>query len=333
MWVGEGNARSGPVRTPGTGRSWRATFIPPRTLALGPAWNPAPAAVFARAMPERPTVFDELRRRADASAARYRALRDPHRPCLAGIWRPPLTDGDGDGAAERFRVATYNVHRWAGMRGGRAFVPERAQAVLGALDADVIALQEVLLPDDDPALLARLAESLGMHLAFAAARRHKRGELGNAILARWPVVGAHVVDLSIGRFEQRAALAVEVKRAGGGGVTFVATHLALVDRTRRRQVEMLLTDPRIGSPTVLLGDMNAWRECRASRDLDGAFDHAHHNDAWPLTYPSARPVLALDRIYARGAAIEALGTASSAAARAASDHLPVVATVRLSAQD
>ena len=277
-------------------------------------------------------VLADLRRRYDEApkpfAARRARLATPV-PYLAGVWRPSA-EPDGVGPGTSFQVATYNVHRWAGVRGGRAYVPERALDVLGGLGADVVALQEVLLPTAAPDLLAAVADRLGMHLAFATTRIHKRGELGNAILSRWPVASAFAIDLSVGRLEQRAALAVELRapHAPEGRVSLVATHLALVDRTRRVQVEALLGHPQLHRPTVLLGDMNAWRRCEATRALDAAFDvEAHHNRAWPASYPSVSPVLALDRIYARGVRVEALRTATGATARAASDHLPVLATV------
>ena len=72
--------------------------------------------------------------------------------------------------------------------------------------------------------------------------------------------------------------------------------------------------------------MNAWRQCRATRVLE---DEMHHNLAWPASFPSTRPVLALDRIYSRGVEVVEIGTHKSAAARSASDHLPVVARIEL----
>lgn len=230
---------------------------------------------------------------------------------------------------ERLTVASYNVHRWAGVRGGRAYRPERSFEVIDELGADVLALQEVLRPSDrsdDP--LREVAEQLGYHLAFVVTRLHRRGELGNAVLSRWPLAGALAIDLSFGRLERRAALAVRVR--GGRSVTVAATHLALVDRTRARQVRALLEHPQLASgPAVLVGDMNAWRPSRASRDLDSAFRTRHHNDAWPASYPSVRPVLALDRLYARGAQVLSLRAHESAAARRGSDHLPIVADLAL----
>ena len=245
---------------------------------------------------------------------------------------PPGGDGAGPVAGRTLTVASYNVHRWAGVRGGAAWRPERAAAVIAELDADVLALQEVLRPsarDDDP--VVEVAEALGYHLAFVVTRHHRRGELGNAVLSRWPLAGALAIDLSFGRLERRAALAVRL-RSGVGTVTVAATHLALVDRTRARQVRALLGHPQIASgPAVLVGDMNAWRPTRASRELDDAFETRHHNRAWPASYPSVRPVLALDRLYARGATIESIETHATEAARRGSDHLPIVARLSLDA--
>ena len=204
--------------------------------------------------------------------------------------------------------------------------------MLDEVGSDIFALQEALRPftGDDP--LAEAAERLGYHLAFVVTRIHKRGELGNAVLSRWPLSRALAINLSFGRLERRAALAVRVEGSEGRALTIAATHLALVDRTRERQVQALLCHDHLTSgPAVLLGDMNAWRRTSASRDLDDAFER-HHNANWPPSYPSVRPVLALDRLYARGARVLSLTAHESAAARRGSDHLPVVARLELDAE-
>ena len=137
-----------------------------------------------------------------------------------------------------------------------------------------------------------------------------------------------ILDLSFSRIERRVAVAAQL--AGeAGGLAAVATHLALVDRTRRRQVKSLLEHPQLQSdPTILLGDMNAWRRCKATRTLDEQL-RSHHNPEWPSSFPAARPVLALDRIYASGVKVKRLYAHDTAEARRASDHLPVVADIEL----
>jgi hypothetical protein len=61
-------------------------------------------------------------------------LRVPAQP-------PPVPETHGN-----LEVATYNVHRWAGVRGGQKWDPELAYRVIEELDSDIIALQEVLRP-------------------------------------------------------------------------------------------------------------------------------------------------------------------------------------------
>ena len=248
-------------------------------------------------------------------------------PYLAAV-RAPTDPGTSPGPNGVLEVATYNVHRWTGPKGGSAWAPEMAADVIAELKTDVIALQEVLRPFDADDPLGPLADSLGLYLAFVSTRVHRRGELGNAILSRWPLTSVFTLDLSPSRLERRSAIAAQFAR-DENHVSIVATHLALVDRTRERQVHQLLDHPQLQGPTVLLGDMNAWRRCRATRRLEDELTQLHHNEAWPATWPSGRPVLALDRVYARGARVARVRTHQTPASRRASDHLPVVALVEL----
>jgi endonuclease/exonuclease/phosphatase family metal-dependent hydrolase len=167
-----------------------------------------------------------------------------------------------------------------------------------------------------------------LHVAFAATRVHKRGEIGNAILSRWPIAGVSMLDLSFSRMEARVAVSARL-RFDSGPLDIVATHLALADRTRHRQVRALLEHPDLQTaPTLLLGDMNAWRQCKATQALDEAL-RDHHNLDWPASFPSAAPVFSLDRVYSRGVKVLELKAHMTRAAQRASDHLPVIARVRL----
>ena len=162
-------------------------------------------------------------------------------------------------------------------------------------------------------------------MAFVATRVHRRGEIGNAILSRWPINNVFSLDLSFSRVERRSAVAAQFQGARGT-LSVVATHLALVDRTRRRQVDSILQHPQLQGPVVLLGDMNAWRNCKATKTL-GQELVGKEAVIWPRTFPATRPVLALDRIYARGASVHQIEAHQSAASKRASDHLPVTARI------
>ncbi len=257
-------------------------------------------------------------------------LVEPHLSFVMSPRRPitPVTMSDS------VRIATYNVHRWQGSNGRSKPDVARAGFVISELDADVIALQEVLRPleseGEDP--LGQLCEELDLYLAFAVTRRHRRGELGNAILSRFPITAISVIDISHSRFERRGALAAQVGHAGAV-LGIVATHLSLVDRTRQRQVQSLLNHPQMSTgPSILLGDMNAWRKCKGSKQLEDNLN-LHHNVNWPPSFPAARPILALDRIYAHRASVVEVKHHESPAARKASDHLPIVAEIRIDKGD
>jgi hypothetical protein len=43
-----------------------------------------------------------------------------------------------------------------------------------------------------------------LHVAFAVTRVHRLGELGNAILSRWPITSLFVLDLSFSSLERRS---------------------------------------------------------------------------------------------------------------------------------
>lgn len=272
-----------------------------------------------------------LRRRSredrEREAARREALESAI-PYLALVRAPAVPKG-GRAMGRDIGVASYNVHRWSGANGVRAPDPARAAFVISELSADIVALQEVLRPFDEPDPLERLADSLHLHLAFVATRVHRRGEIGNAILSRWPITSVFSLDLSFSRMERRSAVAAQFM-GEAGPLAIVATHLALVDRTRARQVRSILEHPQLQGPVVLLGDMNAWRRCEATRTLDRELVGRNGSElTWPRTFPAARPVLALDRIYARGARLDAIAAHDTPAARRASDHLPVVARIRI----
>ncbi len=267
-------------------------------------------------------VSPRLRERR-AAARRARAV-GPHLALL----RVPKGGRPHAPAGDCLSVATYNVHRWTGLNGSVRPDPARAGFVISELGADVLALQEVLRPREGEDPLEVLADALGLHVVFACTRAHRLGLIGNAILSRWPIAAVSMIELTCTRMEKRVAICAQIELAETA-LSVVATHLALSDRTRHLQVQELLGHPKLNTgATILLGDMNAWRQCRATRALDRAL-RSHHNQDWPASFPSARPVLALDRVYAQGARVVSVEAFTSPAARRASDHLPVVATIEL----
>lgn len=226
----------------------------------------------------------------------------------------------------RVRVATYNLHSGVGV--DRRFRPQRIIDVIGELDADIVALQEVLSPVSGFDVHAHLREATGFHFAAAATLQLAGGTFGNALLSRWPIVDCIARDLSVGTREPRGALDAIVAR-DGRELRVIATHLGLRASERAEQVTRLVEHARGGPdvPVILAGDFNVARA--KGRELRTCVAHFGAVKTLP-TFPSFAPVLPLDRIFVdpRGALFE-VSVHRSRRARIASDHLPLIATLDL----
>ena len=85
------------------------------------------------------------------------------------------------------RIVTYNVHRCRGIDNRER--PGRIVDVLREVDADVVALQEVLsisgaTREKDQAQF--IAEELGLNHVAGENRKLKGGSYGNVVLSRFP---------------------------------------------------------------------------------------------------------------------------------------------------
>ena len=223
------------------------------------------------------------------------------------------------------RIATYNIHRCVGCDGVEA--PERIAAVLRDINADVTALQEVAFDPSGPKnILADLARSMGARAIAGPTLLEKKGHYGNAILTRFAPVRVDRLDVSVPGREPRGALAVKL-RLNGSSIRIITTHLGLRPRERRYQIRRLLPlleDPN-AAVTILLGDFNEWLLWgRPLRWVNRRFGSLPA----PATFPSRRPLLALDRIWVDPAdRLISLHHHRHVSAAVASDHLPLVAQV------
>jgi endonuclease/exonuclease/phosphatase family metal-dependent hydrolase len=237
-------------------------------------------------------------------------------------------------ACSRTLVASYNVHKCVGM--DRRFDPERVAAVIGEIDADVIALQEAARRFGERNLLLDFAQIEREHglvpAAFAEDAGH-HGWHGNVLLFREAVV-RDVHPLRLPGVEPRGALVVDVD-LDSGPLRIVAAHLGLLRRSRAMQADAILTTicARSERPTLLVGDLNEWRQG------DRSSLHSFAPSFGPLgadlpTFPSRFPLFALDRILGdRPGLISGIEVHDTALARVASDHLPIKARIDIAASD
>jgi endonuclease/exonuclease/phosphatase family metal-dependent hydrolase len=219
-------------------------------------------------------------------------------------------------------IVSYNTHGAVGI--DRRFAPDRIARVLGEIDADIIALQELELRASGFDMLAYLQRETGFHAIAGPTIRSTDRDFGNGLLSRFPIVSADQVKLDVARREPRGAIDAVVD-CSGAPLRVIATHLGLRPSERRDQVRRLLDTVRAGPslPTVLLGDLNEW--FLQGRPLRWLHEHFGESPAH-ATFPSPLPLLALDRIWSSPASLlRRVRVHRSRLARRASDHLPLVA--------
>ncbi len=231
------------------------------------------------------------------------------------------------------RVVTYNIHRSRGM--DRRTKPARIADVLASLDADVIALQEVIGPSGSgPGHAEIIGAALGMGWIMAPVRELRQHQFGNMILSRFPMWDHAQHDLSWKTCEERGAQRVAVD-AGAGTLQVYNAHLGTALLERRYQAEKLgaiVQDRRVGGPKIVLGDFNEWMKGLVTQILSEKLEsidlRSHLRRRW--TYPGILPVLHLDHIYYQGE-VEVTGMVLPRTRKAliASDHLPLVADLRI----
>ncbi len=227
---------------------------------------------------------------------------------------------------------TWNIHHGRGM--DKQVDLERIAAVIRAAEPDVVALQEVdrgTRRTGRRDLAAELAELCGMDHVFGKNIDYQGGDYGNALLTRLQVVRTqnhHYRMLRKG--EQRGLLRVRLRRAGRELAVW-NTHIDF----RPDDSERLANVAEIGgilarmkaTPVLLCGDFNDTPNSRTHKAVLRSFLDAGQG----LTYPSNKPRKRIDYVFVRKSSglqilkAEALETQ-------ASDHLPVVAELRVTAR-
>jgi endonuclease/exonuclease/phosphatase family metal-dependent hydrolase len=239
----------------------------------------------------------------------------------------------------RIRVASYNVHKCRGL--DRRTNPERIAEIIGELNADVVAIQEILdVRDGRPELdqARRIAAALGSYQqCFGVNRTLHGGQYGNMTLSRFPVQVCRNYDISWRRRERRGCLRTDLLISANTLLHLFNVHLGTSFVERRHQARMLLSNDLLGQtnwagPRIIVGDFNEWTRGLASRLMEEAFAAA---DPKPFlrrgrTYPGIFPVLHLDHFYYdKEVSLQSLRVHGNGNTLVASDHLPLVAEFEL----
>jgi endonuclease/exonuclease/phosphatase family metal-dependent hydrolase len=221
-----------------------------------------------------------------------------------------------------FTVASYNIHRGAGL--DRRVNIERIADVLKEIDADLVGVQEVFRPQAD-----ELAERLDLQVAMGPTNKINGLAYGNAVLTRLPIRATQTFDLSWATREPRGGIRLDLTMNDVLLHVF-NVHFGLKVRERAEQVRTLVREHilhrDLTGPRIVIGDLNEWFPGAVGRLLRREL----HGPRIRRTHPAPLPIFPLDRIYwDRHLVSDGFRVHRSRLARVASDHLPVVARLRM----
>lgn len=229
-------------------------------------------------------------------------------------------------------IASYNIRKSVGTDWRRD--PIRILDILGEVDADIVALQEVdrrfgrratsLSPE-------MIAERTDYRAISFGVREQSLGWHGNTILYRRGIEVLDTMTLTLPALEPRGAVLADFQ-IGNERLRVIGLHLGLVDLWRRRQAQSVLDQLDVldeALPTVIMGDLNQWT-------IEGGclthFAESHRVVAPGPSFHSMRPVLNFDRIITTmDIEVSASGVHETDLSRMGSDHLPIWARVRIDA--
>ena len=178
-----------------------------------------------------------------------------------------------------------------------------------------------------------LAEDFWNEWHYGKNAEYRQGHHGNAIMSKFVLNKGNNYDISAYRFEKRGLLHSTIQLGQANQtVHCFCVHLALFEKGRERQLNEIIRhidDLTEGSPAILAGDFNDWRN-RVSLPMKDAgfievFEHLTGEPA--KTFPSIQPILRMDRIYVRGLKIHSANILHEWFKL--SDHLGITAELEL----
>ncbi len=272
---------------------------------------------------------------------RYAACRILDHPERRITPRPMRTAGQ-----ETLRIMSYNIHSCLGMDG--VVAPERIARVIAQHHPDIVALQEVDVGKGrtggvDQARI--IAECLQMDHHFYPTVRVEDELYGDAILTHLPMRLVKAGPLpglpARPNLEPRGALWVVIT-VGNREIQFINTHLGLFPNERLLQAEALLSSEWLAHsecrlPALLCGDFNATPGSPVCRLMQTRLVDAQSKglDKRPMnTFCSRYPVARIDHVYhSLGVEVLDCEVPVNELVQVASDHLPLVVTLRLQGED
>jgi len=246
-----------------------------------------------------------------------------------------------------FKILTLNTHKGFSQFNKRFVLPEIRDAIR-LVGADVVFLQEVQGEHQLHSKSHRerwptephyefLAESLWPEFAYGRNAVYPHGHHGNALLSKYPIKSHENHDVSVAGHEERGILYSVVELPGSGTrIHTMCVHMGLAEDHRRQQTLLLLKlmaeKVPADEPLVIAGDFNDWKlQVHQKLTAEGGVAECLGTAiAKPArTFPVWLPVLRLDRVYLRNAAVRNASVLHRHPWTRLSDHAPLLVEIEL----
>jgi endonuclease/exonuclease/phosphatase family metal-dependent hydrolase len=236
------------------------------------------------------------------------------------------------------RIISYNIHHANPPSAANVINTDTIAGVIEKYQPDMVALQEVDVNTSRSGKelneAKAIAEKAGMQYRFAKAIDYAGGNYGIAILSkyRFDSFAVHKLPSANARAEARV-LAIGYFTTGKQVFAFACTHLDAEGDNSSRLLQMKVIDSilsHVKMPVILAGDLNSEPVNPVIGLLDQQFKRTCI-DSCGNTFPSNRPVKIIDYIAIKKTVKSEVVRHEVLPEPFPSDHLPILAEVKIKA--
>jgi endonuclease/exonuclease/phosphatase family metal-dependent hydrolase len=236
---------------------------------------------------------------------------------------------------QELTIMSYNIHHANPPSKAGVIDIEAIAAVINKQKPDVVMLQEVDVNTKRSGMneAVTLAEKTKMNFYFAKAIDHDGGDYGVAILSRYPLSGGatHKLPTAAGTNGEPRVLATANIELKGKKITIACTHMDAQRNDTNRLLQInAITDilQKETNPVILAGDLNAAPGGAVIDILDKHFTRTC-TQGCGFTIPQINPTKTIDFIAYKPTGSFRIVSHTVIDEQYASDHLPVMATLKL----
>lgn len=238
-------------------------------------------------------------------------------------------------SASQLTIMSYNIHHANPPSKAGVIDIDAIAAVINKQKPDVVMLQEVDVNTKRSGMneAVTLAEKTKMNCYFAKAIDHDGGDYGVAILSRYPLSGGatHKLPTAAGTNGEPRVLATATIELNNKKITIACTHMDAQRNDTNRLLQInAITDilQKETNPVILAGDLNAAPGGAVINILDQHFTRTC-TEGCGFTIPQIKPTKTIDFIAYKPSNSFAVQSHTVIDEQYASDHLPIIATLKL----